>query len=95
MTDLVTLDEAKQHLRVDHDEEDTLIQGYLDAAALYCLEHCNRAEPPEGSELVFKQATLLVLGHWYRSRMAVTAAIGSEPPHAVTALISRHRLWNI
>ena len=50
---------------------------------------------PEGSDLVFRQATLLVLGHWYRNRMAVSTAPGSEPPHAVNALISRHRLWNI
>lgn len=92
---VISLDEAKQHLRVDQDEEDSLIQGYLDAAAQYCLELCNRTEVPEGSELVFRQATLLVLGHWYRNRVAVSAIAGSEPPHAVNALISRHRLWNI
>lgn len=91
----VTLADAKQHLRVDHDEEDTLIQGYLDAAEAYCLDRCNLAEPPEGAELVFRQATLLVLGHWYRHRMAVTDGAAAEPPHAVDALISRHRLWNI
>lgn len=91
----ISLEEAKQHLRVDHDEENSLIQGYADAAGQYCLEQCNRTEVPEGSELVFKQATLLVLGHWYRNRTAVSAIAGSEPPHAVSALISRHRLWNI
>lgn len=91
----ISLDEAKQHLRVDHDEEDTLIQGYLDAAAQYCLDLCNLAEPPEGADLVFRQATLLVLGHWFRTRMAVAEGSATEPPHAVTALISRHRLWNI
>lgn len=32
---LVTLDRVKQHLRVDHAEEDELIQMYLDAALSY------------------------------------------------------------
>lgn len=92
---MISLDEAKQHLRVDGDDEDTLIQGYVDAAVQYCLDHCNRTVTPPGAELVFKQAALLVLGHWYRNRMAVSAGALSEPPHAVSALISRHRLWNI
>lgn len=92
---MITLDEAKLHLRVDGDDEDTLIQAYVSAAEAYCLEVVNRTEIPEGSELVFKQAALLVVGHWFRNRMAVTAAAASEPPHAVDALIRRHRLWNI
>lgn len=92
---MITLDEAKLHLRVDGDDEDTLIQGYADAAEQYCLERVNRTEVPAGSELVFRQAALLTLAHWYRNRMAVSTVALSEPPHGVDALIGRHRLWNI
>lgn len=92
---MITLDDAKQHLRVDCDDEDTLIQAYVDAAEQYCLERVNRTEVPVGSELVFRQAALLTLGHWYRNRMAVSTVAMSEPPHGVDALIGRHRLWNI
>lgn len=93
---LVTLEEAKQHLRVDSDDEDTLIQAYVNAAEQYCLDVCNRTDVPEGAELVFKQATLLVVGQWHRNRMSVSAGgMGGEMPHTVSALINRHRLRNI
>lgn len=39
----VTLDEAKQHMRVDHDHEDWLIQRYILAAAHEIEAHCEIA----------------------------------------------------
>ena len=32
----VTLEEAKRHARIEHSEEDTLIQGMVEAATAYC-----------------------------------------------------------
>jgi uncharacterized phiE125 gp8 family phage protein len=39
----ITLEEAKAHLKVDFDEEDSLIQIYISAARAYAEEYCNRA----------------------------------------------------
>lgn len=39
----VSLDEAKLHLRIDTDEEDTLIASYIQAAREYCEGFQNRA----------------------------------------------------
>lgn len=38
----VTLDEAKLHLKVDHDEEDALISGYISTARELCETECQR-----------------------------------------------------
>jgi hypothetical protein len=36
---LITLQEAKAHLYVDHDMDNNLIQGYLQSAIAYCSEY--------------------------------------------------------
>lgn len=41
---LITLLEAKQELRVTHDQDDVLIQSYLDAAEDEALRFMDRAE---------------------------------------------------
>ena len=44
ITDLVvTLDEIKQHLIVDHDEDDVLITRYVLAAIAHAEQHCDRS----------------------------------------------------
>lgn len=68
---LLTLDEAKAHLRVDGPDEDGLIQLYTDAAVQGCLTYCDLKLVPVGAEPSFKAAALLNLGDLYASREAV------------------------
>ncbi|MGH6979042.1 MAG: head-tail connector protein [Brevundimonas sp.] len=70
---LLTMDEAKDHLRVDTDDEDELIQLYTDAAVQACLTYCDLKLVPVGAEPSFKAAALLNLGDLYGGREAVTA----------------------
>lgn len=75
MTSLVTLDEAKAHLRVDGDDEDTLIVLYLEMATDVVLNYVTQAEddwtdsagenPAPG---VIRIAILLALGGIYQRR---------------------------
>ncbi|MDU9400614.1 head-tail connector protein, partial [Pseudomonas sp. zfem003] len=39
---MVDLARAKEHLRIEHDEEDNLIQAYLDAARAHVEAFCDR-----------------------------------------------------
>ena len=72
---LFTLEEAKTHLRVDGNDEDSLIQIYADAAVAKVLQYCNLALVPDGQVPVaaFKAAALLALGDLYDNREPVLA----------------------
>lgn len=67
---LFSLDEAKQHLRVDFDDDDTLIETYADAAVSRVLQYCNIAMVPEGDApfAAFKVSALITLGALYENR---------------------------
>lgn len=70
---LLSLDDAKAHLRIDGNDEDELIQLYTDAAVQACLTYCDLRLVPIGAEPSFKAAALLNLGDLYGSREAVVA----------------------
>lgn len=70
---LITLQEAKDHLNVDSDDYDELIQLYSDAAVQSCLTFCDLKLVPEGAEPSFRAAALLNLGDLYANREAVVA----------------------
>ncbi|MEX0297347.1 head-tail connector protein [Pseudomonas putida] len=105
---MIDLGTVKAHLRVDGDEEDSLIQGYTDAALSTFELWTNRkliaegeALPdPVGNALVFskaiQQGALLLIGHWYAAREAVvTGTIATELPMATNALWLPHRWANV
>ncbi|WP_312814443.1 head-tail connector protein [Brevundimonas sp.] len=84
---LFTLAEAKQHLRVDFNDDDALIETYANAAVARVLAYCNISTVPEGEIPVaaFKVAALLLLGALYENRDD-----GSFPPSAAL-LINPYR----
>lgn len=83
MTSLVTLVQAKAHLRMDHDEDDEQIEAMIEAASGAVLNYLDDAQynyVDTGGEIledssgpitippVIQQATLLMLGDLYRNR---------------------------
>lgn len=92
---MIDLARAKLHCKVDGDDEDDLIQGYIDAAVAHVEQHCDRTlvETPTGPEQMaytkdVDQAILLLVGHWYANREAVTiGAASSKVDFAVGALL--------
>ena len=79
---LVTVDEAKLHLRVDHDEDDDSIDGFIYAASAAVLNYLGDAqfdfvdtsgeliEDSSGTMIPYPviQAVLLLVGVFYRYR---------------------------
>lgn len=88
---------VKEQLRIEGDDEDVLIQSYIDAAKSHIEQHCDRRlvdfEPISEAEMGFtpdvRQALLLLVGHWYANREAVV--IGQTP--SAVALGFERLLW--
>lgn len=101
------LAQIRAHLRVDSDDEDSLIEAYTSAAVDYVERFCDGAlvetltPSMEGEtsprEVLFTSgiwaAMLLLIGHWYANREAAAQNL-SEVPLGVEALLLRHRRWN-
>lgn len=72
---IVSLSEAKDHLRVNQTTEDTLIQLYIDAASDYVREYLNgeikgELDSPVSTPAAIKAAALLLIGDLYENREA-------------------------
>lgn len=101
--DLVTLEIAKAHLRVDHTEEDVLISSYIKAAIDAAESFCRRPLLPgtyqsddgefevEDVPESIKIAVLLLVGHYYANREAVTFGTPSKIPFGVESLLWPYR----
>ena len=64
---VVTVDEAKAHLRVDHDEEDTFLEGLIAKAQAVAEDYCRVSFSEEAPEPV-RLAVLLMVSHYYENR---------------------------
>ncbi|WP_167659776.1 head-tail connector protein [Brucella pseudogrignonensis] len=91
----VTLELAKKHLRVSHDDEDQEIELYLAAAADWTLTYTKRKEVPAGAEFAFDAATLLTMASMFETRESdITGTIHTEIPTA-RRLIDPYRLLRV
>ena len=101
---IIQLATLKDHLRVDHTAEDTLIQMYLDAAEQAVARRVQRtlidadATPAEGSDELpmewdIQAAALMFAAHLYENRIAVMEGSAVELPLSFEYLLATHRLW--
>lgn len=101
------MEQIRNHLRVDCDDDSTLIAAYSAAAIDYVEKFCDGwlvealTTPVEGEEppreVLFTPgiwaAMLLLIGHWYANREAAARNL-AETPLGVEALLLRHRRWH-
>ena len=98
---MATMDIAllKQHVRADDfSNDDSYLSHLLDAAEQYVCDATNRTAEElvrlgGGAKLpvTLQQAVLLIAGHWYNQREAVSGVQMSEVPYTMQALIKPYR----
>lgn len=101
--DVVSLDRVKTHLRISASRtaEDPYLETLIVVAGRSVERHTGRtlfATHPDYSITaadfdMIGQAMLLMIGHWYWNREAVTASAVKEVPMAVTYLLEPLYSW--
>ena len=100
---IVSLEQAKQHLRLDHDDDDGLIQLYMSAAQERIEAYLNRFVVEDISDVssteivvnaAIQAAALLYIGHLERNRETVVVGMTAiELPNGFECLLNPYRLW--
>lgn len=89
----VSVDTIKDALRIDGNEDDTLIQGYIDVAKDYVANAVidGPASEPLTSSLKYRLAVIILVQFWYSNR----ATDMKQTPYQVRSLIQqlRGKFW--
>lgn len=84
---LISIYIAKQHLRVDHDDEDMMIQAYLNAAEQTAIQYLNRNvyadQDTLDAAIAAAPATLTAATATYDAAVAVAEAMEDETEAAI------------
>ena len=81
---MLTLDELKQFLRIEHSEEDLLLSSLIQTADDFIKTATHKAADNTAGR--FKLAQMLIAGHWYENRGA-TGKAEQLPYHLESLLI--------
>ena len=88
---IVSVDELKSHLRIQHDEEDSLMESLLLQAQAAANDFCRTEYDTEASEPV-RLAVLLMASHFYENRDNSDKAAFMTMQMAFHALLYPHRV---
>ena len=70
MAALLTLDEAKLHCRIDHNDEDSLLGALIATATTAVADYLNVTSVDDTAPAPVKSAALLLVGDLYANREA-------------------------
>lgn len=89
---MLTVDDLKKHLNIDHDEDDAYIEDLIsvaeDAVATYINRPLDDMVDDKGKiKPAIRHACRLLVGTWYANRESVVFSTPSELPDGVVALL--------
>ena len=91
MAALLTLDEAKLHCRIDHNDEDALLGALIATATTAVADYLNVTSVDSTAAAPVKSAALLLVGTLYEHRESVSERPFSKNP-AFEALLKPYRV---
>lgn len=86
---MLTVDQIKNNLRIDYDEDDTYLQMLLSASESFiigAIELDSLPNDPRSDVLQFMLVSL-----WYENRVSVTSALQQQVPFTIHAMIHQLR----
>lgn len=90
----ITLEQVKHQCRIDHDDEDELLESYMAAAYDY-VERFTSVENIEPSPAI-NQACLMLVAHWYANREATANnMVVAKTPFGVDFLLQPYRRMGV
>jgi len=94
--DVIALDEAKAHLRVDFDDDDLVLGRMVSAANAHvsALVYPDAEDEPETPPADIVQAALLIVGHWYMNRENAAEGALVDIPLIAAEILANHRAWS-
>lgn len=87
---MITIEDIRFHVRIDHTEEDTYLLSLRDTA-FTVIERMTCIAPTLDYPLPLRHAALLLICHWYENRTAVADGAKVQVPLAYEMLISLYR----
>lgn len=108
MPQFLTVQQVKLNLKIDHDDEDFLISGLIEAAfdafeqstnrKLYAVNEHIPDDVKNGIHITSSiiQGAHMLIGHWYTNKESVAiGTISTEVPLSTEYLWKRHRWVNV
>lgn len=98
MPSLISVGDAKGHLRLDSDHEDTYLEGLIVAVSEYVQDDLNIIyEDDEEIPAIIQHAAKFLLAHWFENREPVTISNGANAPRpiplAYDSIIRKYRRY--
>lgn len=84
-----TLEEIKQHLRIDYDDEDEYLQILQLAANRYIV---NAVGKYDDQDPLFKLLALVIIGDMYKNREYTTDRIAKKPTYTIQSIVHQLQL---
>lgn len=86
---MLTVDNIKNNLRIDYDEDDQYIGMLLEASKLFILGTLELESLPVDSRV--DTVVFMLVSLWYENRVVATSALQQEVPFTITAMIHQLR----